>query len=247
MAAPFRQRLPISGYAARVILWHRGTILAENGRSPADGLVTPARHRGLSQEIAVMPHGSTGIGAAGTTAAPGSPVGEDWQHLVLATGPASSVDRAGAHGVCPVAQPERAALAGGPVLRRAGTRPGAGVNRPGPYRPAHAAVRGGHGPAGRLDLEGSRAAGQQHPRACRHACEHPVKRSRPQPEASAALLEDLLMAGYLGGTRLGAQLHNLAHGTVCRPASGCPACGSARPGPHRPPGITARPQPTSGK
>ena len=32
-----------------------------------------------------MPHGSTGIGAAGTTAAPGSPVGEDWQHLVLAT------------------------------------------------------------------------------------------------------------------------------------------------------------------
>ena len=33
------------------------------------------------------------------------------------------------------------------------------------------------------------------------------------------------MAGYLGGTRLGAQLHNLAHGTVCRPASGCPACG----------------------
>lgn len=71
-----------------------------------------------------------------------------------------------------------------------------------------------------------------------------MKRSRPQPEASAALLEDLLMAGYLGGTRLGAQLHNLAHGAVCRPASGCPACGLRDLGRT---GITARPQPTSGK
>jgi hypothetical protein len=52
-----------------------------------------------------------------------------------------------------------------------------------------------------------------------------VKTSRPQPQASAALLEDLLMAGYRGATRLGAQLHNLPHGTVWWPASGVPACG----------------------
>jgi hypothetical protein len=155
--------------------------------------------------------------------------------------------RAGAYGVCPVAEPERAALAGGPVLRRPGTRPAAGVNRPGPCRRAHAAVCGGHGPAGRLDLAGSRAAGQPHPGACRHTCEQPVKTSRPQPQASAALLEDLLMARYRGATRLGAQLHNLPHGTVWWPASGVPGLRSSRPGTNRPRGITARPQPASGK
>jgi hypothetical protein len=45
-----------------------------------------------------------------------------------------------------------------------------------------------------------------------------VKTSRPQPEVSAALLPGLLMAGYLGGTRLAAQLCSLARSTVL-PAS----------------------------
>ena len=79
--------------------------------------------------------------------------------------------------ICPVAEPERAALAGGPVLRRPGTRPAAGINRPSPRHPAHAAVRGGNGPAGHPDLAGSSAAAQPHPRARRRAREQPVKTS----------------------------------------------------------------------
>jgi hypothetical protein len=46
MAAAFRPRIPLSVYAARVILWYRGTMPAGNGRRPAARLVTPAWHRG---------------------------------------------------------------------------------------------------------------------------------------------------------------------------------------------------------
>ena len=64
----------------------------------------------------------------------------------------------------------------------------------------------------------------------------------------ALLVPDLFMAGYLGGTRLGAQLYNIAHSTVLPAAMvglgwwqskplvlalGCgpPAAASQRPGP----------------
>ena len=45
--------------------------------------------------------------------------------------------RAGPDGVCPVAKPERAALAGGPVHRRPGDRPAGPVRRAGPGRLLH--------------------------------------------------------------------------------------------------------------
>jgi hypothetical protein len=79
------------------------------------------------------------------------------------------------------------ALAGGPVLRRPGTRPAAGINRPAPRHRAHAPLCGGNGPAGRPDLAGSSAAGQPQPGAGRRAREHPVKMSRHSPDVSQIL------------------------------------------------------------
>ena len=63
--------------------------------------------------------------------------------------------RAGPDGDCPVAQPERAALAGGPVRGRPGGRP-AGLICRARRRPVHAAVRGGDGAAGSPDVAGRR-------------------------------------------------------------------------------------------
>jgi hypothetical protein len=79
---------------------------------------------------------------------------------------------------------------------------------------------------GRLDLAGSRAAGQPQPGARRHTCEQPVKTSRPQPQASAALLPGL-PDGRLP-RRHPAWMRSC---TTCRTAlsagqrQGCPACG----------------------
>ena len=44
----------------------------------------------------------------------------------------------------------------------------------------------------------------------------------------ALLVPDLFMAGYLGGTRLGAQLYNIAHSAVLPTAMAC--LGRARRG-----------------
>ena len=62
-------------------------------------------------------------------------------------------------GVALLAKPGRSALAGGPVLRRPGSRPAADILRSG-RRPVHAAICGRDGPAGRPDLAGGRAARQ---------------------------------------------------------------------------------------
>ena len=64
-----------------------------------------------------------------------------------------------AHGDGPLAKPGRSALAGGPVLRRPGSRPAADILRSGRH-PVHAAIRGRDGPAGSPDLAGSRPASQ---------------------------------------------------------------------------------------
>jgi hypothetical protein len=77
----------------------------------------------------------------------------------LAAAATAHLSRAGPHGVRAVAEPERSALAGGALLRRPGSRPGADILRTRRH-PVHAAVCGRDGPAGSPDLAGGRAARQ---------------------------------------------------------------------------------------
>lgn len=168
MTAAFRPRIPISVYAARVILWYRGTMPAGNSRWPGARLVTPARHRGLSRQHVVFA-ATRSAGCAGFIRA------------------ITGITRNRGSAMATIAALIGGIGAGGPVLRRPGARPAAGINRPGPCHPAHAPVRGGNGPAGRPDLAGSSAAGQPQPGASRRAREQPVKMSRHSPEVSQVL------------------------------------------------------------
>jgi hypothetical protein len=95
--------------------------------------------------------------------------------------------RAGPHGVCAVAEPERSALAGGAVLRRPGSRPAADILRT-RRNPVHAAVCGRDGPAGRPDLAGGRPARQPATTGAgpRTRWQH-VKASRPAPAGTILL------------------------------------------------------------
>ena len=68
------------------------------------------------------------------------------------------VRRAGGHGICPVAEPDRTALADGPVHRRPGNRRGAVRQRTRRHL-VHAPLRGRDGPAGRTYLAGGSTAG----------------------------------------------------------------------------------------
>ncbi len=92
--------------------------------------------------------------------------------------------RAAAHGDCPVAKPERSALAGGPVLRWPGSRPAADILRA-RRDLVHAALCGSDGPAGGPDLAGGYVAIQPATRRTDQRPRIAARKGSPQRYRSA--------------------------------------------------------------